>query len=161
VSTQDVVTYLLQIGTFLLVFYLIYRYFGRSIGKLLGDRTRRIGESLRQSAESQRRAQEITQETSRQLAQAQTEARGITESARRAAEVQRQALMEQAQRDVEGVSRRARDVIERERQAAIDELRREAGRLAVLAATRVVEQSLQQGDAGRQLADRTIAEVGG
>ncbi len=159
--SQETWTYLLQLLTFVVVLYFIYRFFGRSIGKLLNDRTRRISESLRQSAESQRRAQEITQETGRQLAQAQTEARGITESARRAAEVQRQALMEQAQRDVEGVSRRARDVIERERQAAIDELRREAGRLAVLAATRVVEQLLQQGNAGRQLADRTIAEVGG
>jgi len=159
--SQETWTYLLQLITFVAVLYFIYRFFGRSIGKLLGDRTRRISESLRQSAESQRRAQEITQETDRQLAQARTEARGITESARRAAEVQRQALLEQAQRDVEGVSRRARDVIERERQAAIDELRREAGRLAVLAATRVIEQSLQQGNAGRQLADRTIAEVGG
>jgi len=159
--SQETWTYLLQLITFVVVLYFIYRFFGRSVGKLLGDRTRRIGESLRQSAESQRRAREITQETDRQLAQAQTEARGIAESARRAAAVQRQALMEQAQRDVEGVSRRALDVIERERQAAIDELRREAGRLAVLAATRVVEQSLQQGEAGRQLADRTIAEVGG
>ena len=151
---------IVQIITFVVFMWILYRLGARPIAGVLRQRSDRIAASLRSAAESERRAAEIQQETRRQIEQARGEAQSILDSARKAAEVQRQALLEQARSDAAALLQRARDGIERERQAAIDELRREAGRLAVIAATRVVGSALDE-TANRALADRTIVEVGG
>lgn len=149
-----------QIITFVAFMWILYRLGARPIAGVLRQRSDRIETSLRSAAESERRSGEIQQETQRQLEQARAEAQNILNSAKKAAEVQRQALLEQAQSDAASLVQRARDGIQRERQAAIDELRREAGRLAVIAATKVVGSSLDA-EANRALADRGIVEVGG
>ncbi len=154
-------TLIVQLITLIAFLVVLYWLAARPVGKILNQRTDRIETGLRQASESQRRAQEIQQETQRQLDEAKVESQGIIAQANRAAELQRQTLLEQAQRDADALLARARDAIGRERQAAVDELRREAGRAAVYAATRVVEDSLKSNpDAGRQLADETITDVG-
>ncbi len=155
-----VLTSIIQIITFLVFLYILYRLSWRAVRDILRQRGQRIETALQTSEENQRRAQELQQETARQLEQARAETRGILDSAGRAADAQRQALVEQARRDAENLVRRAHDAIERERQGAVDELRREASHLAIVGATDVVRRALDAND-NRELADQTIAEVGG
>lgn len=158
-DSNVLVTVIVQIATFIVFFYILYRLSWRVIARTLRKRSQGIETALRTSEENQRRAGEIQQETSRQLEQVRVETAGILDSANRAAEAQRQLLVEQARRDAEGLVRRARDAVGRERQAAVDELRQEAGRLAIVGATDVVRRSLDA-NANHELADRTIADVG-
>jgi len=150
---------LLQIAAFIVFVYALWRLTARPVGKILRQRGQRIETGLRTAEENIRGAQEAQRETEQQLARARAESQSIIESANKAAVVQRQALVEQAQRDADALVARARDAIGRERQAAVDVLRREAGRAAVEAARRVLDRSLDA-NANRELADRTIADVG-
>ena len=52
---------------------------------------------------------------------------------------------------------RAREEIRREREAAVEEVRREFAGIAILAAERIVEQSLDE-DAHKDLIDRVLTE---
>lgn len=153
-------TLIVEIITFVIFFYLLFRWMQPMLGKMLTQRATRIEEEQRLATERLQRAEQMQRETQQQLDQARTEAQNIVAQAHRAAQVQRDTLMEQARRDAETLVRRAENAIQRERQLAVDELRREASRLAILAATRVVRQSLDPA-ANRALADRTIADVGG
>lgn len=152
-------TVVMQIVTFVIVLYILYRLTWRPVGTIMRERSRRIETNLQTAEENISRAQQTQQETERQLVQARAESGNIVAAANRAAEAQRQTLIEQARRDAEGVVRRAGEAIGRERQAAVDELRREAARAAVYAAGRVLDRSLDA-DTNRALADQTIAEVG-
>ncbi len=154
------VTIIVQIITFLGFLYLLYRLTWRQLRNVMRNRSQRIETNLSTAEENIRRAQETQRETDGLLAQARTESQAIITQANRAAEAQRQALMEQAGRDAENLVQRARDTIGRERQAAVDELRREAALGAVNAARRVLDRSLDA-NVNRELADQTIADVGG
>jgi len=153
------VTIIVQIITFLVFLYLLYRLTWRQLRNVMRNRSQRIETNLSTAEENIRRAQETQRETDGLLAQARTESQAIITQANRAAEAQRQALMEQASRDAENLVQRARDAIGRERQAAVDELRREAALGAVNAARRVLDRSLDA-NVNRELADQTIADVG-
>lgn len=151
---------LTEIITFVVVIYILWRLVGRTLTTMLSQRSDRIEQGLRAAEENQRRAAEAQAESQRQLDQAQAEARAIMESAGKAAEAQGQALMAQAKLDADALVQRAQATIQRERQAAVDELRREAGRLAILAAGKIVSTSLDE-QANRELADQAIADVEG
>jgi len=152
-------TTIIQILTFIVFIYILYRLAWRQVRDILRQRGQRIETSLTTAEEHIRSAQETQRTTDQQLAQAHAESQNIIAAANRAAEAQRQALLEQAQRDADSLLRRAQDTIGRERQAAVDELRREAALGAVNAARQVLDRSLDA-NANRELADRSIADVG-
>jgi F-type H+-transporting ATPase subunit b len=157
---MDVAVAILEIITFVVFLYVLWRFAGRLISNGLRQRSDRIEQALRAAEENQRRAAEAQRESQRQLDQAQVEAQTIIAAAQKAAEAQSQALMERAKSDADALVLRADATIQRERQAAVDELRREAGRLAVFAAGKVVSQGVA-GENGRDLVDRAIADVEG
>ncbi len=151
---------LIPIGTFIVFLYIIGRLFAGSVGRLLSQRSQRIETSLREADENLRRAEESQRESQRQLDQAHAEAQTILASAQKAATAQRESLVAQAEDDARALVARMHAEVQRERQAAVDELRREAGRLAVLAAGRVVSNALDE-TSNRSLADQAINDVGG
>ena len=151
---------IVEIITFVVFFYLLYRWLHAPLAKILRQRADRIEEDQHIAAERLRRAEQMQRETQQQVEQARIEAQRIIDAANKAAEMQRHALMEQARQDAESLARRAQDAIGRERQAAIAALRREAVITAVTAARQVLDHSLDA-NTNSTLADRTIADVGG
>ena len=71
----------------------------------------------------------------------------------------RQKAQQEAREDAESLIVRARTEIQRERDDAVDELRKEFSDLAILAAEKVIERSLDK-EAHRQLIDKTLEESG-
>ena len=157
---MDTVTTIVTIATFIVFLYIIGRLFAGPVGRMLGQRSQRIETSLREADENLRRAEESQRESQRQLDQAHAEAQTILASAQKAAAAQRESLVAQAEDDARALVARMQAEVQRERQAAVDELRREAGRLAVLAAGRVVSSALDE-TSNRSLADQAINDVGG
>lgn len=127
------------------------------ITNMLDERRERIRESLAaadqaktQAAESERQLQD-QMESSRREGQAL-----ITQAQEIAARIQADART-QAQADAEATLARARSEIQLERDTAIADLRREFGELAISAAEKVINTSLDR-NAHRRLIDEALAE---
>jgi len=135
---------------FLLLIWILQRVLYRPVMKMLDDRSTRIRESLAQ-------AETVREET----AQLESQARTILDEARRQGQdilalanqnserlvsEARQVAQEEAERLVE----RARSEMARERQQAFQELREQVADLAIQAAGRVINRSLDD-PAHRQL----------
>jgi F-type H+-transporting ATPase subunit b len=152
-------TLITQIITFLVFLWLLGRLFGKRGSAMLRQRADRIEAGLRAAEENQRRAEQMHQETQRQLDEARAERQSIVAAAHKAAEAQRQALLAQARGEADALVQRTQAAIQRERQAAVDELRREASRLAVVAARRLIRDALDA-RTSRELADKAIVDIG-
>jgi F-type H+-transporting ATPase subunit b len=152
-------TLITQIIAFLVFVWLLGRLFGQRVSAMLRQRADRIEAGLRAAEENQRRADQMHHETQRQLDEARAERQSIVAAAHKAAEAQRQALIEQARSEADALVQRTQAAIQRERQAAVDELRREAGRLAVVAARRLIHDALDA-RTSRALADKAIVDIG-
>jgi F-type H+-transporting ATPase subunit b len=150
---------ILEIATFVVCLWLLYRWSATPITRALRQRAERIAEGQRAAEESLRRAEDTQRVVQQQLSMARAEAQDIIASATKAAEAQRQALIAQARGEAEALVQRTQAESQRERQAAVDELRREAGRLAVFVASRLIGHSLDV-EARRELVDNAIADIG-
>src|SRR5437763_5206471 len=151
-------TLITQIIAFLVFFWLLSRLFGKRVSAMLRQRAERIEAGLQAAAENQRRAEHMHHETQRQLGEARAERQSIVAAANKAAEAQRQALIAQARDEADTLVQRTQAALQRERQAAVDELRREAGRLAVVAARRLIRDALDA-KTSRELADKAIVDI--
>jgi len=141
---------------FLLLIWILQRFLYRPVMKMLDDRSTRVRESLAQ-------AETVREET----AQLESQARTILDEARhqgqdilalanqnseRLVAEARQAAQQEAERLVE----RARSEMAREREQAFQELREQVADLAVQAASRVINRSLDD-QAHRQLVREFLA----
>ena len=127
------------------------------ITRMLDQRAERIRDSLaaaeRASAEAASSAERVEQE----LANARGEGQALIAEARDAASRLRDQEVERTRAQVDEMLDRAREEIRREQEAAVEEVRREFAGIAILAAERIVEQSLDEG-AHRELIDRVLDE---
>ncbi|MDA0771160.1 MAG: ATP synthase F0 subunit B [SAR202 cluster bacterium Casp-Chloro-G4] len=131
-----------QIVSFVILFAILYKLLYRPILGMLEQRANRIQESLetadrvRQEATSQQEAMQG------QIEAARTEGQQLIAQAREVADRFREEELAKARQDIEGERTRATANIQRERDAAIEDLRREFAGMAIMAAERVIERSL-------------------
>jgi F-type H+-transporting ATPase subunit b len=151
-------TLIVQIVMFLLLLWVLNRLLYKPLGTMFTERTRRIEQGLAAAEQSRLQAEETQRQIQKQLDQARVDAQEILRQANRAADTMRESLTQEARAEAETIVRRAQAEIQRERQAAIADLRRQAGDLAILAASRVVGQSLDT-DTNRRLVETAIGEI--
>ncbi|MCC6176329.1 MAG: F0F1 ATP synthase subunit B [Chloroflexi bacterium] len=127
---------------FLILIFLIGRFFYRPVINMLDERSRRIRESLEEAERMRGEVAQADAEREQLLAETRREVQGMltqaTQTAERIQSQARQDAQQQAQRIVE----RAREEAEAERAAAMADLRREVASLAIAAAERVINQNL-------------------
>lgn len=152
------VTLIVQLIMFGVLLYLLNRWLFGPVGKLAAERSRRIEQGLAAAEQSRVQAEEAQRQTLQQLNQARSEAQEILRQATRAADTMREQMVQAAREEAENIVRRTHAEIDRERLAAISDLRRQAGELAILAATRVVGQSLDT-ETNRRLVESAIGEL--
>jgi len=113
-----------------------------------------IDEAARLNAEA---AQLLAQHRA-QLADARRQASELIAEGRAAGEGVRKSIEEKARAEAQQIVERARQEIERERDAAIDALRKESVDLALAAASRLMQQNLDQ-TKDRQLVERYLGDL--
>jgi F-type H+-transporting ATPase subunit b len=162
VLSQDLVsvdwTLIAQIVSFLILLYLLVRYLYRPVSTAMNNRANTIRNGLAAAEEARRAAQEAQARTEAQLHEARLQAQEILRQANVIAESLREQMVTEARSEAQKVIERGKVEIERERQAAVDELRRVVADVALLAATRVVEKSLDTAD-NRRLIEEAIAHT--
>ncbi len=125
--------------------------------KVLDERKRRIQEGVDRAAEAASAASASEAESRRILDEARAEGQQAIGRAQDAAARLREELEARARADAEGIVDRARAEVALERDQAIEALRREFAGLAVSAAEKVIEQSLDR-QAHQRLIDQVLAD---
>jgi F-type H+-transporting ATPase subunit b len=141
--------------TILLVALRLFLY--KPVLRLLDERRRRIQEGVEAAAAAAAAATQSETESRRALEQARAEGQEAIQRAQDAAARLREELEARARTDAEQIVTRAREEIALERDQAIEQLRREFAGLAIVAAERVIEQSLDR-QAHQRLIDEVLAE---
>ena len=148
---------LTQIISFLILFGLLYALLYKPLLRVLDQRSARIRESL-ETAEKAREETARSQEEMRgEIESARAEGQAMIAQAREVADRFRDEELAKARQEIEGERARAQVNIHRERDAAIEELRSEFAGLAISAAERVVERSLDE-SAHRDIIEKVLEE---
>ncbi len=125
--------------------------------RMLDQRADRIRDSLEAAENARAEAASSAERVEQELANARREGQELIAEARDAAGRLREQEAERTRAQVEEMLDRAREEIRRERSAAVEEVRSEFAGIAILAAERIVEQSLDE-SAHRELIDRVLEE---
>lgn len=151
-------TLIAQLLIFLLMVLALYRLAWGPVLSALETRRRRIAEGLEAAEEAKRQRQLAEQEYREKLEEARRQGQALLDQVTKRSEVLRQELEAKARQEADQVIARARAEIQSERQKAVEELRAQVADLAVLAAERIVGESLDQRK-HRELIDRAIEEA--
>ena len=147
----------------LIVFFSLLAILGRfawaPILQAVEAREKGIQSALDEAAKRNEDAAKLLAEHREQLADARRQANELIAQGRAAGEVVRQDIQEKARAEGQGMVDRARAEIERERDAALDTLRRESVELALAAASRLIQENLDQ-KKDRDIVERYLNELG-
>jgi F-type H+-transporting ATPase subunit b len=148
---------LTQLVSFLVLFGLLYLVLYKPMTRMLDSRSSRIRESLEAADRARQEAASSAEQVERELADARIQGQALIGEARTAAGQFKQQEDARTRAEMEAMLERARAEIERERDAAVEQVRRQFAELAITAAERVVERSLDK-DAHAQLIDKVLEE---
>ena len=146
-----------QVVSFVILFAVLHRLLYRPIVRMMDQRSDRIRESLEAAQTAREEAARSREEMDQQLEAARAEGQLLIAQAREVADRFRDEELARAREEIAGERARAQVNIRRERDAAIEELRREFAGLAISAAERVVERSLDESD-HRELIEQVLDE---
>ena len=129
---------------FIILLVAMYKLAFPAVTKMMNDRTERIRRNLDDAERVKGEAQSILEEYQRQLADAKSEANRIIEEARQTAESLRRDLMARAEAEVAELRVRASEEVAAAQDRALSELQARIATLAIGAAEKVVEKSLDR-----------------
>ena len=139
--------------------FILGKYAWGPILAAVDAREKGIQSALDEAAERNDEAAKLLAEHKEQLADARRQANELLAEGKAAGETVRKEIEEKARVEAQAIIERARAEIERERDAAIAELRKESVDLALAAATRLIQENLDQ-DKDRALVERYLTEMG-
>lgn len=142
------VNFFLLLGLLTLVLY-------KPVTKMLDDRSAKIQEGLEQAELARAESVRAEAEVKAQIEAGRKEGQAIVAQANQVAERVKQEARDGAKQEAETLIARARAEIEREREEGFDQLRKEFVNLAMLAAEKVINQSLNK-EAHQRLIEETL-----
>jgi F-type H+-transporting ATPase subunit b len=137
---------------------ILYWLFGGPLSRMLSERRARIQQGLEDAEEARRAREAADQERIAALQDARREANEILTRAQKLADDSRERDLAAAREEVERVRSRATADLEAEKQRAINEIRAEVADLALLAAGRVVGETMTD-DRQRRLVQEFLQET--
>jgi|DewCreStandDraft_4_1066084.scaffolds.fasta_scaffold96971_2 F-type H+-transporting ATPase subunit b len=146
------------IVTFLAVLAILARVAWRPLLHALTAREEQIRTALQQAEEAQAEAMKLLEENRRQLAQAEALAQQAVREGREMGERVKAEIIEKANAHARALVEQAKEEIRRERDAALNELRGEVADLAVAAASKIIDATLDV-HKHRALVDSVINEI--
>ena len=156
----DPLLLLWQGAAFGLLVYLLYRFAYKPVIGMLDQRAERIRESIAQAEQIKQELAAAQQRAEAEMQRARVEAQELLRNAQAASERTIANATAEAQRQREKMLEDARAQINNETERAKVELRREVGRLAIMAATRVIGQELQTNPAlHERLVDEALTQA--
>jgi F-type H+-transporting ATPase subunit b len=154
----DPKTIILQIIGFLIVLGVLWKFvFGR-VGGLLEERQQEITSRMEKLETDQRELDRLNAETRQRLNEIEAEGQAKIQAAIDEGSAERQRILDQARQDAATELERARAEIQREKESAILELRGTVAEIAIDAASKIIDQTLDE--AGHQhIIDESIRRL--
>ncbi len=146
-----------QLVSFLILFFLLYKALYKPVIRMLDQRAEKIKASLEAAEDAKKQAESSAERVEHELTSARQEGQKLIELARSAASRYEDDQKARALHEVEQMLSKARSDIQHERDAAIEEVRRQFADLAVTAAEKVVQRSLDR-RAHAEVIDRVLKE---
>lgn len=143
---------------FIVFFFLVYRIVLMPVGRMLADRRQRIEQGLKDADAARRDREAAADQRQALLAEARREAADIVARAQRMADEARQQGVAETREELERVRTQAVAEIDAERQRALADVRAQVADLALLAAGKVVGETMD-GTRERRLVDEFLAQV--
>ncbi len=151
---------LAQIVNFLILLALLYFIAYKPLRRMMEERSNRIREGLEQAEQASKRLAEADEEAKKKLEEARREGQKLISQASALGERLKEEARQEAKAQAEALLARARGEIELERDQAIQQLRREFADLAMLAAEKVIRETLDE-ERHRRLINEVLEEAEG
>ena len=144
-----------QLVNFGILLVILRLFLYKPILRMLDERRNRIAEGLSRAEQAAQQASASEQEAKQAIDAARAEGQELVVRAQEAAERLRSELEQRARADADQIVTRAREEVRAERDQAIQQLRSEFSDLTILAAERVIGQSLDR-SAHQRLIDEVL-----
>jgi F-type H+-transporting ATPase subunit b len=148
---------LAQLINVAILFGLLYLVAYKPIMKMLDERSRKIKESMEQTEYIKQQAERAEVEAKKRIDAAAKEGQEAVARAVRTGEGVKKEAQQQAKQEAEALIGRARTEIQRERDEAIDDLRKEFADITIMAAGKVIDQTLDK-KAHREIIKKVLDE---
>jgi F-type H+-transporting ATPase subunit b len=144
---------------------LLVLYFGlrkllyKPVSKALNDRKEKIESDLEGAKTSREEANALKAEYENRILDAKKESQTIIESGRKRGEEVRENIILEAKKEAQNIVEKARREIEVEKEKALLDVKMQAGEMAVLIASKIIEQEMDLASQ-QNLIDKFVDEVG-
>lgn len=140
---------------FVILFTLLGVFLYKPVLKMLDERSNRIKEGLERSEASKEEYEHAKVEVQEQISQARYESQTIINQATQIGERLKEEAKQGAREEAQAIIDRTRAELEEERDKAIDDLRREFVDISILAAEKVINETLDK-ERHRQLIEEAL-----
>ncbi|MEQ4487800.1 MAG: F0F1 ATP synthase subunit B [Dehalococcoides mccartyi] len=140
----NIPSFIAQVVNFGLLLGLLYLFAYKPILAKLDERSARIKESMERTDQVKEQAQRAEEEFKKRIGEASQQGQLVIERAVKTGDEIRQKAIEEARAEAEAMLSRARTEIRQERDEVVDQLRKEFAELTILAAGKVIDQSLDK-----------------
>jgi len=151
---------IVQIGGFLLMLLIFKRFLFKPIQGILDARRREIDSQFENAEDDRKAAAELKVQYEQHLANVDAEMRAKITEAAKEGQTLREEIVAESRKQAEQVIARAQDEIGREKDKAVLEIKTRVADLAIGAAGKLIEESLDSAK-HRQLVDRFIDDLEG
>jgi len=146
-----------QLISFLVLLVLLYFLAYKKILSLLDERAKRVKESLEQAEAVKEQSLKAEDEVKKQLQAASQKGQELIVQATQTSDEIRAQAQDLAKKDAEALIEKARQAIKAERDGALDELRQEFADITIMAAGKVIGESLDK-ESHKKLIDKVLKE---
>ncbi len=153
----DLPTFIGQLVSFLILLGLLVYVGYKPIRKMLDERANRIEESMEQAEATKQEYERAKVAVQEQISKARQEGQAVIGQATQIGDRLKEEAKEEARKEAQTIVDRTRVELERERDKAIDDLRREFVDTAILAAEKVINETLDK-EKHRKLIEQALEE---
>jgi len=153
----DLATFVGQLISFLILLGLLIFFGYKPIRKMLDERSNRIKEGMEQAEETKKEYEHAKVAVQEQISQAHEQGEALLTQARQVGERLKEEARGEARQEAQAIVDRTRAELERERDKAIDDLRKEFVDTSILAAEKVINETLDK-ERHRRLIEEALEE---
>jgi len=146
-----------QLINFLILLGLLTFFGYKPIRRMLDERSDRIKQSMEQAEATKQEYERAQVEIQKQISKGRDEGQSIIGQAAQAGERIKEEARQEARKEAHAIVDRSREEFDRERGKIVDELRKEFVDTAILAAEKVISETLDK-EKHRQIIEKTLEE---
>jgi len=146
-----------QLINFLILLVLLTFFGYKPIRKMLDERSEKIKKSMEHVEATKQEYERAQVEIQKQISKAREEGKSIVGQSEKAGERIKEEARQEARKEAQAIVERARQELERERNKVLNELRKEFVGTAILAAEKVISETLDR-EKHRSLIEKTLEE---